>query len=628
MSIWLLFMFVIYVAGQTPSPSTYITSTDRTRLGGIFSAQWPFADLSVAYYSILGHTLLSQKFPNVQETCNLVKSKLDSKNLESVYHATGINKLLDCKLPAAGLHQILEAAIKDDASVHDLYFSVLSLKNLALAVDSNKVTKALTSALKKDDSVLNLGYAFHIASQLQGDLTPFFERIEDAIVQADEVDGKYLQFEGGLTITATIISGAYRLAEAAKKAPAISNDQAIKFTNYFLSRKFVQTVKGAALLLDMLKILTENKFHIPVAVTVASNRALSSQNPNVQVQVTNVLGASLGALHVVADAATRLEDNAVIMSKTPFTPVKGDTTHYVLNFLEKKPLRGFYKISLSAVPSKPDQRLIGNVGVLIHVKVMTEVGIENIEIGLVDRDQTTAAKTTKVEFNKQLATSLEADYHQKLIMKFTLKDKIAGDIMNAHQVFVQLENQKTKQQIVFVAEPDTAGVYKFDLDVNGKAKEFDYASGKYDLILIVGDAVIANPFVWKTSEIILSFPPHPNPPKAKENPYAVKAEIKHMFREQEKTPPAVVSNTFCGLLLVPFLLLLILWGRMGVNISNFPLSLSAIGFHLGLAAIFGLFTMFWLKWNMFTTLKYLLALGVVTFLSGHNLLSKLASTRK
>jgi ribosomal protein S6E (S10) len=30
---------------------------------------------------------------------------------------------------------------------------------------------------------------------------PFFERIEDAIVQADEVDGKFLQFEGGLSIT-------------------------------------------------------------------------------------------------------------------------------------------------------------------------------------------------------------------------------------------------------------------------------------------------------------------------------------------------------------------------------------------------------------------------------------------
>ena len=32
-----------------------------------------------------------------------------------------------------------------------------------------------------------------------------FDRIEDAVVQADEVDGKYLQFEGGLSITGKYI---------------------------------------------------------------------------------------------------------------------------------------------------------------------------------------------------------------------------------------------------------------------------------------------------------------------------------------------------------------------------------------------------------------------------------------
>ncbi len=41
---------------------------------------------------------------------------------------------------------------------------------------------------------------------------PVFDRIEDAVVQADEVDGKILQFEGGLAVTSNIISGAYKLA--------------------------------------------------------------------------------------------------------------------------------------------------------------------------------------------------------------------------------------------------------------------------------------------------------------------------------------------------------------------------------------------------------------------------------
>lgn len=47
----------------------------------------------------------------------------------------------------------------------------------------------------------SLGYAFHIGSVLTGDLKSLHNRIEDAVVQADEVDGRMLQFEGGLSIT-------------------------------------------------------------------------------------------------------------------------------------------------------------------------------------------------------------------------------------------------------------------------------------------------------------------------------------------------------------------------------------------------------------------------------------------
>lgn len=47
----------------------------------------------------------------------------------------------------------------------------------------------------------SLGYLFHVASQLGSAGGFAFDRIEDAIVQADEVDGRMLQFEGGLSIT-------------------------------------------------------------------------------------------------------------------------------------------------------------------------------------------------------------------------------------------------------------------------------------------------------------------------------------------------------------------------------------------------------------------------------------------
>ncbi|GFT97926.1 dolichyl-diphosphooligosaccharide--protein glycosyltransferase subunit 2 [Nephila pilipes] len=606
------------------TPSTFLTNADQQRLKKVLSTAFPLTELTSAHYAVLGYSLLNEKLP--EDPCKFFDSKIDKKRLDTVFHASSGSKLVpNCKLTVTGLQQTLDAAISEDTSMQDIYYAVMSLHNLNLKIDSNKVSRIMTAILKKDDSVINLGYAFNIAAALQKDLKSYFERIEDVIVQADEVDGKYLQFEGGLGITATTIGGVYKLAEAAKTAPALIPDQAIKFANYFLSRKFVQTVKGAAQLLQVLKIFATNKFHIPVAVTLASNSALSDENPNIQVRITNVLGESLGPLTVTADSAKRLEDGAVVLSKKPFQPVKGSNILYTFNFMDIKPLRGFYTVSINAVPSKADPKLIGNTGAHISVKVMTEVVVEGAEIGTAFVDQVSSAKSTSITYPKE-SVKFDVDIHQKLFLKFSLKDKNAKSPLIAHQAFVMFANQKTKQEVVFTAESDSSGVYRYDLDVKLKEKDFQFASGAYDIYIIVGDPVLKNPFMWKLGQATLTFSVAA-PATAQESPYEPKPEIKHMFREKEKRPPSIVSNTFSVLCVAPLLLLFILWLKLGANLSNFPCSIYAAGFHLGLLSIFGLFACFWMHLNMFSSLKYLLGLGLFTYLSGHRLLSKLAAEK-
>ena len=61
------------------------------------------------------------------------------------------------------------------------------------------IAKLLTAALKNHDSSLaDSGYAFNLAAIALDakDAKAIFDLIEDAVVQADEVDGKMLQFEG------------------------------------------------------------------------------------------------------------------------------------------------------------------------------------------------------------------------------------------------------------------------------------------------------------------------------------------------------------------------------------------------------------------------------------------------
>ena len=69
----------------------------------------------------------------------------------------------------------------------------------------------------------------------------------------------------------------------------------------------------------------------------------------------------------------------------------------------------------------------------------------------------------RLQHPNKAANVLEADFHQKVVMKFQLRDRSSGDPMVAHQTFIRLTNLKTQQEIVFVAEPDQTQTYKFDL---------------------------------------------------------------------------------------------------------------------------------------------------------------------
>ena len=96
--------------------------------------------------------------------------------------------------------------------------------------------------------------------------TAIFDRIEDVVVQADEINSNLLQFEGGLSVSSTIITGAYALAKKIGKAPPISKPQAVKFANYFLTRRNVQNVEEAWYFLNAMNTLTSNDFHVPVGM--------------------------------------------------------------------------------------------------------------------------------------------------------------------------------------------------------------------------------------------------------------------------------------------------------------------------------------------------------------------------
>jgi oligosaccharyltransferase complex subunit delta (ribophorin II) len=136
---------------------------------------------------------------------------------------------------------------------------------------------------------------------------------------------------------------------------------------------------------------------------------------------------------------------------------------FELDFMQVKPARGFYKIGLQVTPGKADGRLLGTTDAAVTIKVTTQVIIENVEIGVADKEQSTSPRSTKVQHPQKAATALEADSHQRVLMRFSLRDKSQDALMVAHQTFIRLTHKESGLEIIFVAEADNAKQYKFDL---------------------------------------------------------------------------------------------------------------------------------------------------------------------
>jgi len=170
--------------------------------------------------------------------------------------------------------------------------------------------------------------------------------------------------------------------------------------------------------------------------------------------------------------------------------------------------------------------------------------------------------------------------------------------------------------------------YSAEIDFSKNAKNFQNIGGLYSVELLIADALIENPLTISLVDIKLNFGEEQqsvDQQNLKANLYSKKPEIKHLFRQSEPMPPAIVSTVFAVMCLVPLVIMLFLWMRIGFNFSKFSFSLSGLIFHGTLAAIFGLYYLYWVQLDMFQTIKYLAILSGLALVFGNRLLSSLAS---
>uniref|UniRef100_A0A671R0X0 Dolichyl-diphosphooligosaccharide--protein glycosyltransferase subunit 2 n=1 Tax=Sinocyclocheilus anshuiensis TaxID=1608454 RepID=A0A671R0X0_9TELE len=575
---------------QALTPTHHLTTTDVARLQAVLSQ--PFTDLKSAYYSVVGLSKLGILVADADETCQFIKSNLDPSSVESLFYAAEASQALSgCEIPVSNdTRDLLLATVSEDSTASQIHQSVSALSSLGLPLASQEVVSALKARISKEDNVLTIILALQTASRLsqQAELGDILEEIEDLAARLDDLSGVYLQFEEGLEATALFVSAAYALSDHVDMEPPLKEDQVIQLVNSIFSKKSWDSLSEAFSVASAAESLSNNRFHVPVIVSAQGPAAISHSQPFLRLQVTDVLCQPLSSASVLVESASTSTSKSAILSQAPFT-LREEV--FELNFMASQPASGYYQFSVAIAG---DSRFVAN-HVELKVKVSTRVAINNMDLSVVDKDQSIGPKTTRVEYPTKAKASFMADSHQNFAMTFQLVDETTGVELTPHQTFVRLHNQKTGQEVVFVAEPDSKNLYKFELDTTERKTEFDSISGTYALYLMMGDLF--------------------------------SLENSGLLKEPEKKPPTVVSNAFTALVLSPFLLLLILWFKLGANISNFTLSPCTILFHIGHAAMLGLMYVYWTHLNMFQTMKYLAIIGSLTFLAGNRMLAQKAVKR-
>lgn len=120
----------------------------------------------------------------------------------------------------------------------------------------------------------------------------------------------------------------------------------------------------------------------------------------------------------------------------------------------------------------------------------------------------------------------------------------------------------------------------------------------------------------------------PNPPVR----FAAEPEIHHIFRDDPKSPPKVITLVFAAAVAAALPILLGAWAILGANASHLGKALgnapvSHALFYGSILAMEGIFFLYYTTWNLFQTLPAAAAVGIVAFLSGSRALSEVQERR-
>ncbi|KAL5155196.1 Dolichyl-diphosphooligosaccharide--protein glycosyltransferase subunit 2 [Glycine soja] len=611
----LALLLAVSICGAVTIPGP-VSDAHRSAALELFDGS--FSSLEEAYEALRVFEILGiGNKPDVSTTtCKKVAENLElSSPVKDLFYSLKVNGILKCKVDGDVFKDIalrLKATVNDASTLVDMYYSIGSL--VLIKDQASDVDVLLTDADGTFHSIKAL-------SQSDGRWRYSSDNPESSTYAADDgtfyFDEKFVggsEHQGSLSTTSSVVQGVTAFAAVTSGKINLPGDKILGLANFFLGIGIPGDAKDFFNQVESLALLENNR----------------------QVRVNTVLGSAAPPLTVKLVRAFRSDakDSAIIESKE-LQYDQNNGIHVLEAFPNNVDVGTYAFVFEIALHDSAGEKVYATGG-QIHVPIYVTgiIKVSNAEIAVLDSDLGSVETQKTLDLAGNDVVSLSANHLQKLRFSFQLTTP-HDHAFKPLQAFFKLKHE-TKHEHIFVVG-NTGKKFEIILDFLGLVEKFYYLSGRYDIELTVGDAVMENSFLRLLGQVDLDLPEAPEKaarlPPLPVDPYSrygPKAEIAHLFRAPEKRPPQELSLTFLGLTLLPFIGFLVGLLRLGVNLKNFPSSAVpaayAILFQLGIATVLLLYVLFWLKLDLFTTLKTVGFLGAFLLFVGHRILSHLAST--
>ncbi|KAF2585910.1 hypothetical protein F2Q70_00034722 [Brassica cretica] len=581
-------------------------------------------------------------------TCeNVVKvlASPSSSTLKDAFYALSVNGILKCKSGEDVPKDIvskLQAGVKDAKLLLDFYYSVKGLvlvkeqfsgTDISLG-DAEAVFRSIKALSQSDgrwlyssnnpeSSTFAAGLALEtlagvislapseIDQSLIQTLKTGITKLFDSIQKYDDGTFYFDESEGPISTTASVIRGLKSFAASESTGLNLPGEKIVGLAKFFLGVGIPGDAKDFFNQIDALACLEDNRFSVPLILSLPSSVISLTKKEPLKVKVSTVLGSKAPALSVkLAQALSSGSKGSSVINNQELKFDAESATYFLESFPKNFDVGKYtFVFEILLDESANEKAYITEAQTKVPIAATGAITIENAEIAVLDSDVGSVESQKKLDLTKDEAVSLSANHLQKLRLSFQLTTPI-GHVFKPHQAFLKLKHESQVEHIFLVKTSGKKS--ELFLDFLGLVEKLYYLSGKYEIQLTIGDASMENSLLSNIGHIELDLPERPEkaarPPLQPTDPYSryvPKAEISHIFRIPEKLPAKQISLVFLGLIVLPFIGFLIgvsllsLLTRLGVNIKSFPSSVgaatSALLFHGGIGAVLLLYVLFWVK---------------------------------